>query len=138
MRLTTNQERVLATLQQSGTPLSAYKILDSLKGEGLNAPTQIYRALGHLAKQGLVHRLESLNAYVKCAPPTSCKGSVRAFAICDSCGRVDEFVVPSLNKYLGSWLKQNVFSLGSSIIELRGECAICCKLERPSKGSVEK
>ncbi len=128
MQLTTNQQRVLATLQQSSKPLSAYKILESLKGEGLNSATQIYRALGHLAEQGLVHRLESLNAYMKCELPSSCKG-VRAFAICDSCGKVDEFVVPLLNRYLGTWMKQNVFSLGNSIIELHGKCATCSKLD---------
>ncbi|MGE8047129.1 Fur family transcriptional regulator [Pseudomonas monteilii] len=138
MRLTSNQQRVLATLQQSGTPLSAYKILERLKGEGFKAPMQIYRALGPLAKKGLVHRLESLNAYVKCDPPASAEGGVRAFAICDSCGRVDAFVVPSLNRYLGSWLSQNVFSLGSSIIELHGKCAVCCELAPTSLGSVDK
>ncbi|WP_235200629.1 Fur family transcriptional regulator [Pseudomonas monteilii] len=134
MQLTTNQERVLATLQQSGTPLSAYKILESLKSEGFKAPTQIYRALGFLAQKGLVHRLESLNAYVTCDPSSECENGVRAFAICDSCGRVDEFIVPSLNRYLGTWVKQNVFSLGSSTIELHGKCAACCKLEHSSDG----
>jgi Fur family zinc uptake transcriptional regulator len=133
MRLTTNQQRVLATLQQSSTPLSAYKILESLKCEGLKSPIQIYRALGILAKQGLVHRLESLNAYVKCDPSAVCEKGVRAFAICDTCGRVDEFVVPSLNRYLGTWSKQNVFALGNSIIELHGKCADCCKLDHTSK-----
>ncbi|MBK4998937.1 transcriptional repressor [Pseudomonas sp. S31] len=134
MRLTTNQQLVLATLQQSSTPLSAYKILESLKSEGFKAPTQIYRALGNLTKRGLVQRLESLNAYVKCDPSSTCEKAVRAFAICDSCGRVDEFIVPSLNRYLGTWVKQNVFALGSSTIELHGKCANCCKLEHTSKG----
>lgn len=138
MQLTNNQQRVLATLQQSSKPLSAYKILESLKGEGFNAPTQIYRALGHLAEQGLIHRLESLNAYVKCEPLSSREKGVRAYAICDSCGQVDEFVVPSLNQYLGAWLKQNVFSVGNSIIELHGKCATCSKREPPAKaGSVK-
>jgi Fur family zinc uptake transcriptional regulator len=134
MRLTTNQQRVLATLQQSSTPLSAYKILESLKDEGFKAPTQIYRALGNLAKQGLIHRLESLNAYVKCDPSSICDKGLRAFAICDSCGRVDEFIVPSLDRYLGTWVKKNVFALGSSTIELHGKCADCCKLGSTSKG----
>ena len=134
MQLTTNQERVLATLQQSGTPLSAYKILESLKSEGFKAPTQIYRALGFLAQRGLVHRLESLNAYVTCDPSFGCENGLRAFAICNSCGRVDAFIVPSLKRYLGTWVKQNVFSLGSSTIELHGKCAACCKLEHSSDG----
>lgn len=130
MQLTTNQQRVLDTLQQSSRPLSAYKILDSLRSEGFRAPMQIYRALGYLAEQGLVHRLESLNAYVSCAGPCADKEGVRAFAICDCCGQVDEFFVPSLNRYFGSWIKQNVFSLGRSTIELHGKCAACSNLDR--------
>ena len=131
MRLTINQQRVLTTLQQASRPLSAYTVLQSLKNEGLKAPTQIYRALGQLAEHGLVHRLESLNAYVPCASASPCKDDLRAFAICDSCGQVDEFIVPSLNKFLGGWMKQNVFSLGSSTIELHGKCAVCSRLETP-------
>lgn len=129
MQLTHNQQRVLATLQQSSRPLSAYKILDHLKVDGFKAPTQVYRALGRLTEQGLIHRLESLNAYVKCELLSSCEQGVRAFAICDSCGQVDEFIVPPLNHYLCTWMKQSVFSLGSSTIELHGKCATCSKLD---------
>ncbi|NIE73532.1 transcriptional repressor [Pantoea sp. Tr-811] len=125
MQLTANQKRVLATLQQSGKPLSAYKILESLKGDGFTAPIQIYRALGRLTKEGMVHRLESLNAYVKCDPPLACEG-VRAFAICDRCGHVDEFHIPSFNHCLDTWLKQSLFALDNSIVELHGTCTTCC------------
>ncbi|RVU51058.1 transcriptional repressor [Pseudomonas syringae pv. syringae] len=129
MRLTSNQQRVLAMLQQSTRPLSAYAILESLRGDGFSAPTQIYRALGHLADIGLVHRLESMNAYVTCSQPCTCEESFRAFAICDNCGHVDEFAAPALKRYLGGWIKQNAFSLDSSTIELHGKCAACNQLE---------
>jgi Fe2+ or Zn2+ uptake regulation protein len=49
--------------------MSAYDILDRLRGSGLRSPLQIYRALGPLTEQGLVHRLESLSAFVACAHP---------------------------------------------------------------------
>ncbi|WP_349975462.1 Fur family transcriptional regulator [Pseudomonas sp. WHRI 8519] len=127
MQLTSNQQRVLTALRQADKPLSAYAILDSLRNEGVRAPTQIYRALGHLAEQGLIHRLESLNAYVSCTCPGQCEAGFRAFAICDSCGHVDEFNVPHLSQALGLWMKQNVFSLCSSVIELHGQCALCTR-----------
>src|SRR5256885_4073285 len=56
------------------------------------SPTQVYRALDKLAEQGVVHRLESLNAYVCCSHPDEGSHDFSAFAICDSCGQVDEFV----------------------------------------------
>lgn len=130
MRLTTNQLHVLTTLQQSSKPLSAYTILQSLRDEGIRAPTQIYRALNTLAQKGLVHKLKSLNAYVTCSAPNRCIGGFRTFAICDSCGRVDEFSsTPSVE--LEHWLTQNVFALCSSTVELHGKCALCTRHDDP-------
>jgi len=125
MQLTSNQKQVLATLRQAGNPLSAYALLDRLRAQGFSAPTQVYRALDGLAQQGLVHRLETLNAYVTCVHPEGCKRGLRAFAICDSCGHIDEFVDSGLDRCLGSWVKENAFSLRDSTIELRGKCATC-------------
>lgn len=122
MQLTTNQQRGLATLRQSSKPLSTYNILGHLKSEGLKTPPQINRALGRTAEGSLVQCLGSLDAYVRSAPSSTERDS-RALAICDSCGPVDEFISPSLNRYLGTWIKQNVLSLGSTTIELHGKNA---------------
>ena len=73
MQLTANQQRVLATLQEASSPLSAYALLDRLREAGFGAPVQVYRALERLAEQGLVHRLESLNAYVSCSHSGGCR-----------------------------------------------------------------
>src|SRR5690606_9624291 len=67
--LTRNQTLVLDALEKADAPLSAYTILDRLRGDGLRAPLQVYRALEKLLSAGLVHRLESLNAFVACARP---------------------------------------------------------------------
>ena len=108
MQLTTNQQHVLATLQQASEPLSAYALLDRLRGHGFSAPMQVYRALERLAKDGLVHRLATLNAYVPCDQPTSCQHGVRAFAICDHCGHVDEFIDHDLRKVCTTWLMARI------------------------------
>src|SRR5690606_40848727 len=89
--LTRNQDLVLKTLNAADAPLSAYDILDRLRGEGLRAPLQVYRALEKLIEQGLAHRLESVNAFVCCAQAHGHAGSTTGFAICGKCGRVDEF-----------------------------------------------
>jgi len=125
MQLTANQQRVLATLQQANSPLSAYALLDRLRDAGFSAPVHVYRALERLAEQGLVHRLESLNAYVSCSHSGGCRHGLKAFAICDNCGHVDEFTDNSLGRYLGRWMKDNAFSLRTSTIELHGKCEAC-------------
>ena len=62
--LTRNQTMVMAALTKSQAPMSAYAILNQLREHGFRAPLQVYRALDKLGELGLVHRLESLNAFV--------------------------------------------------------------------------
>ncbi|HSM41507.1 MAG TPA: transcriptional repressor, partial [Afifellaceae bacterium] len=64
---------VFDTLLAADGPLSAYDILDRLRDKGFRAPLQVYRALDKLLALGLVHRLESLNAFIACAHP-DCEG----------------------------------------------------------------
>ena len=53
-----------------------------------NAPPTVYRALDFLLKHGLIHRIESMNAFVGCATPADThKGQ---FFICRACGNVAE------------------------------------------------
>lgn len=127
MQLTANQQRVLTTLQQAKVPLSAYALLERLRKPGFNAPTQVYRALDLLVQHGLVHRLETLNAYVICSRQ-NCKHSFMAFAICDTCGHIDEFVDNDLSRSLGRWAKNHAFALGSTAIEIHGQCGTCAGL----------
>ncbi|MFG0609490.1 transcriptional repressor [Delftia sp. WSY_14] len=126
--LTANQQRVLDALRQAGAPRTAYALLDQLRDHGLSAPTQVYRALDKLAEQGVVHRLESLNAYVCCSHPDEGSHDFSAFAICDSCGQVDEFVDDALNRCLGNWAHGHAFALAHSNIELHGKCSACTAL----------
>src|SRR5262245_48967355 len=88
--LTRNQTQVLERLEAATSPLSAYTLLDQLRDRGFRAPLQVYRALDALIKGGLVHRLESLNAFVACSEPHDHGHGMTAFAICDRCGQVDE------------------------------------------------
>lgn len=134
MPLTANQERVFTALREAERPLSAYAVLDKVRGAGLSAPTQVYRALDRLLAQGLVHRLDSLNAYVSCTHAGGCQHGFTAFAICDGCGHVDEFVDDSLSRGLGRWMKRSAFSMKRATIELHGECAACSGLRAAHAG----
>ena len=123
--LTRNQGLVLDTLQHAESPLSAYDILDRLREEGLRAPLQVYRALEKLVEHGLAHRLESLNAFVCCADAQGHRAGLTAFAICETCGRVDEFSDEIVKERLGAWAKEHSFTADRTTIELRGKCNGC-------------
>lgn len=125
--LTRNQGLVLGTLNRSGAPLSAYDILDRLREEGLRAPLQIYRALDKLVERGLAHRLESLNAFVACADEHCHRKGLIAFAICENCGKVDEFADAVIEERLGSWAQAEGFKVERTTMEIRGKCDGCLK-----------
>ncbi len=125
--LTRNQELVLGTLNHSAGPLSAYDILDRLRGDGLRAPLQVYRALDKLVERGLAHRLESLNAFVACADAHCHRKGLIAFAICERCGKVDEFADPVIEDRLGGWAESEGFTVERTTMEIRGRCAECAK-----------
>lgn len=123
--LTKNQTLVMGALTNSDGPLSAYTILDQLRDHGFRAPLQVYRALDKLVEFGLVHRLESLNAFVACRHP-GCDGhQTIAFMICESCGQVNEISDGVLTKRLKALADEASFALKKTTIELRGLCRSC-------------
>ena len=127
--LTRNQSLVLGTLSQADGPLSAYTILDRLRDEGFRAPLQVYRALDKLTGMGLVHRLESLNAFVACAhghgKDHAHSHGLIAFAICETCGQVDEFSDEVVVERLSGWAGEHGFRPHKTTLEIRGTCAAC-------------
>ncbi|HCP01790.1 MAG: transcriptional repressor [Alphaproteobacteria bacterium] len=127
--LTRNQALVFSALEGADGPLSAYTILDQLRDDGLRAPLQIYRALDKLVAYGLVHRVESLNAFVACNHPTGADvgdtHGAAAFAICERCDSVAEFTERDVADQLRSRAKAEGFEPHSTVIELRGLCESC-------------
>lgn len=125
--LTRNQTLVLEALARQAGPASAYALLEALRGEGLRNPNQIYRALDKLVEFGLVHRLESLNAFVPCAHPHEHghDHGLIAFAICEACGQAEEFSDAMVKERLKGWSRDHAFHLSRAIIEMRGTCKAC-------------
>ena len=126
-QLTRNQSLVLDALTHAEAPLSAYTILDKLRDHGFRAPLQVYRALDKLLEFGLVHRLESMNAFVACAhPDEGCHAhGLTAFMICETCGDVVEFHDHMIEDRLKGFAKDRNFKTGKTTIEIRGTCAGC-------------
>lgn len=124
VRLTEHRKIALQLLCLSDKPLSAYELLERMRGIVKNpAPPTVYRALDFLLEQGLVHKLESLHAYVGCAHPDHPHAS--QFLICDDCGEVAEVEDPSVAKSLKAAGKAIGFRTKRPVVELLGTCAQC-------------
>ena len=123
--LTKNQALVMTALSDAKEPLTAYKILDLLRGKGFRAPLQVYRALNKLLEYGMVHRLESMNAFVACQHGNHEGKSIVAFTICEVCGEVTELSCKSVEQCLQKLTKVGGFKLNKSMVEIFGRCAIC-------------
>lgn len=123
--LTKNQSLVMGALTDSEGPLSAYTILDRLRDDGFRAPLQVYRALDQLIASGMVHRLESLNAFVACRDDGCSDHGQTVFMICEGCGNVSEINDTTLTRRLKTLAAKAQFGLKKATIELRGVCQNC-------------
>lgn len=125
--LTRNQSLVIETLTRTGRPLGAYAILDELRNDGFKAPLQVYRTLDQLIALGLIHRLESMNAYVACQlEACEAKDSQNtSFVICEKCNFAHEFPSSTVLQAVALLLNNLDFNLTKSAIEIRGLCKSC-------------
>ena len=123
-RLTKTRRRVFELIWASHAPIRAYDLLRdlSLERERTTPPT-IYRALDFLLEQGLIHRIESLNAYVGCGCPAD--DHAGQFLICDACGTAAELQDRRILEAITEGADQAGFSVARSTVEVRGLCPDC-------------
>ena len=125
-RLTPIRRQVLEALLASHKPLGAYEIIDHLAGDTRPAPITVYRALEFLRDNGLVHRIESRNAYLACAHDHDAAAMV-AFLICEACGSVGEIPAAPVAQGLNAAARASGFAPKMSVVEITGTCAHCQK-----------
>ena len=119
----THAIKVYNFLKKKKKPLSAYEILKELASEGISAPTTIYRALNKLASNGLIHKIESLNAWTVCCGNHDNK--VPIFEICKSCGNVTEHLDINIANSIKSLSEKTGFLADNPIFEIHGQCNNC-------------
>ncbi len=129
VRLTDLRRQVLGLILESDAPTGAYDLLDRLKATRVGAaPPTVYRALDFLLEQGLIHKLESLSAFVGCISDEDHHHHHAAqFLICRTCGKVAEIEDHDLAHALQDAAKRLGFTLGKATIEADGQCAVCTK-----------
>src|SRR5881394_3731631 len=123
-KFTPIRRQVLQALLSSHRPLGAYEVIDELaKSMPRPAPITVYRALDFLMENGLVHRIESRNAFLACAHDHDAAATV-AFLICDRCGSVGEIPAPAAQT-LNDAARATGFAPKLSVVEITGTCAHC-------------
>jgi Fur family zinc uptake transcriptional regulator len=124
-RLTPIRRQVLEILLTSHKPLGAYEIIDRVAAAGPRpAPITIYRALDFLLDNGLVHRIESRNAFIACVN-NHASGDPVVFLICEKCGDVGESASAAVAEQIKSAARAAGFTPKTPVVEISGVCANC-------------
>ena len=123
-RLTGQRRDVLNCVAESHSAVGAYDIIERMAGHGPRpAPITVYRALDFLEAHGLVHKIESRNAFVACTHAH--EGQPAAMLVCEKCGLVAELDASEMFDALQSAAKSQGFAVHRSVVELTGLCAAC-------------
>ncbi|MDQ2076230.1 Fur family transcriptional regulator [Marinimicrobium sp. ABcell2] len=124
-RLTPLRRQVLELVWRSHRPLGAYALMDLLAEESTRrvAPPTVYRALDFLLEQGLIHRINGLNAFVGCPTPNERHQS--HFLLCRSCGVAKEMESNDLSTVIRKTAEVDGFLVESDSLEVNGLCPSC-------------
>ena len=124
VRLTGTRQRILELVWAGHRPVGAYELLAALGRDGQPAaPPTVYRALDFLVAQGLVHRIESLNAVVGCPVPG--RPHRGQFLICRACGASAEVADRRVERAIRRNAEEAGFSVEQSTVEVLGLCPQC-------------
>jgi Fur family zinc uptake transcriptional regulator len=125
LRLTPQRRQVLTLIWQSHRPMKAYDLLEQMQQDDPSAkPPTVYRALDFLMEQGLIHRLDSLNAFTGCGHPDGHHRDCY-FMICQDCGTASEYCAPALSQAIHQAAQDNDFSPQQTVLEIAGTCGDC-------------
>ncbi len=127
VQLTPLRHKVLELLWRHHGPIGAYELMDRMKAESGHpvSPPTVYRSLEFLMRQGLVSKIESLNAYVPCSHPERPHDCL--YFICESCGDSTERENPALVALLDAKAAEMGFRIARHTVEVAGTCARCAE-----------
>ncbi len=122
--LTETRRKVFELVIKAGQPVGAYRLLEAMQDKGTRVmPPTVYRALNFLQGKGLVHRIESLNAFIACTQHEH--EHEGQFLICSDCGKTEELADESVADMLREKASAHGFTLIQQTIELKGLCKDC-------------
>ena len=123
-RLTPIRRKVLEILLQRQRSVKAYELLEDIRSvQPGAAPPTVYRALDFLIEEGLIHRLDAVNAWTACFDAAGDPHDL--LVVCTQCGAVAELSDPSLSRLLAKKVAAAGFFLTGHETELRALCDRC-------------
>jgi Fur family zinc uptake transcriptional regulator len=123
-RVTPIRRRVLELILAADQPIGAYALLAALQSErGKIGPPTVYRTLDFLLLHKLVHKIESLSAFIACDDAEHPHES--QFMICDDCGAAEEIQDEAIVRSLRRLGEDRGFAVARQVIEARGLCPTC-------------
>jgi Fur family zinc uptake transcriptional regulator len=125
LRLTELRLRVFTQIAASHHAIGAYDIIDRLAETGPRlAPVSVYRAIEALMAAGIVHRLESRNAYFACHANHPGERQ-HVILSCGRCGTIAEIDDAGVFTALDAMASAQGFVPDARIVEVAGSCAHC-------------
>lgn len=121
-RMTSSRLRTYELILEASGPIKAYDVIDRFHPEGAAKPPTVYRALSFLEQMGLIHRIESLNAFVACH--TRDHAHTAGFLLCECCGQSVEIAIPNTADIETSAARSH-FQIKHITLEARGLCGAC-------------
>jgi Fur family zinc uptake transcriptional regulator len=125
LRMTELRARVFDEIASSHHAVGAYGVLERMAGQGMRvAPISIYRAIDALLRAGVIHRLESKNAFFACHA-SHAAGRGQLVLACEQCGRVAEVSGAAVFEAIASAAQRVRFTPVHAVTEVMGRCNDC-------------
>lgn len=128
-QLTQLRRLVLETLLTAPGPVKAYDLIETLRSKGHRlTPATVYRILEFFLQNGLVHRINALNAFVACTDSHS-SSHTPLIVFCPGCQTTMEINDEGLYTSIFNRLGALGFEIkdGTGTVEVRGVCSKCAK-----------
>ncbi len=126
LRFTKLRQDVFQEIAATYTSIGAYDILARLAEKGTRlAPISIYRAIDALTEAGVIHRLESKNAYFACRRLDHATGRRPIFLSCEKCNAVQEVDSEGIFETIDRASRAASFQPRVKFVEVSGLCRSC-------------
>ena len=130
LRFTQLRQDVFAEIAATHASIGAYDILARLAEKGTRlAPISVYRAIDALLEAGVIHRLESKNAFFACRRIEHRTGRRPIFLACENCNGVQEVDSDGIFETIDRLSAAASFQPRVKFVEVSGLCEAC----RPGK-----
>ena len=126
LKMTPLRRRVLEEVASSHDAVGAYDVLERMarKTATRMAPISIYRALDVLRDAGVIHRVESRNAFFACHATHEARHPA-VVLVCDTCAMVTEVEAAQAYKAIDGIATANQFQSRRTMVEVAGLCRGC-------------